>query len=263
MNAPVIMPEAIRIPVFATKFATAYPAPKNGVNVTLRRIADAFTRLYATDAHIAGYSTTEPRRLNNAAIGKVPISMVLLFWDVDDPIADRLKQPARPEWRAEMGPKRTALLRRHPGAFLYQTRGGERIVLRLGRPFPSPPRERKTLVGDLQPSRLYLRREFGIVADPACKDFGRLFRLPNVARDGQAERHPPIGDAANIEAINLALFAPTTDAHPFVPPYSVRRSRRPAPPRAENETTCSIARRSRWAASYRSTSRTRSSRTLC
>jgi hypothetical protein len=210
------MSAATLIPVFAWKSANGYPKPQNNVAVDLMPLGEALVRRFRTDAHFAAYTTTEARRLNNAAIGLVPIAMVHLVADVDDPVAHRLGIEARDEWRAVEENKIAKLLATHPGAFAYATSGGYRIVF-CCEPFPITKPEDAKAWWDLYLRFVrYLRDEFEIVADPACKDFGRLYRLPNVRRDGVQIEGPFKGDPHNIEVLDVSKLPQSKTAHPFV-----------------------------------------------
>jgi hypothetical protein len=204
------------VPVFAWRSANAFPAPSNGVAVELLTMGQALGRRWPTDAHVAGYSTEVPRRLNNAAIGKVAISMSHLIADLDDPIAHRLGIPARDEWRESEEQKIEKLLARHPRAVVYGTTGGMRLIFECA-PFPIAKPEDSRVWWEIYGSFVrYLRREFGIIADARCKDFGRLFRLPCVRRDGVQIEGPLTGDPHHIERLNVSKLPTLKSVHPFV-----------------------------------------------
>lgn len=205
------------IPVFATKYANAWPKPKNDVRVDLMLLGAALTTTWTTDAHFAAYTTTEPQRLNNDAIGHKPIDLVYFVADVDDPVAHAAGAPARDEWRRVESDKTATLRSRHPGVVVYGTKGGHRIVATCD-PFPITSRDDAhawwTVYGRFT---RYLRGEFGIIADPTCKDFGRLYRLPSVRRDGVDVTGPFMGNPNAIERLDFSLLPAAPRApHPYV-----------------------------------------------
>ncbi len=205
------------VPVFAWKSANGYPKPQNNVAVDLMPLGQALARpYYTTDAHFAAYTTTEARRLNNAAVGQVPIAMVYLVADVDDPVAHRLGIDARDEWRAVEEEKIAKFRAKHPGVIIYGTNGGYRSISGC-EPFPiATPEDAKAWWDVYLRFVKYLRDQFGIIADPACKDFGRLFRLPSVRRDGVQIEGPLAGDPHNIERFDMSRLPQSKTAHPFV-----------------------------------------------
>jgi P4 family phage/plasmid primase-like protien len=194
------------IPVFETKFASAYPGkPDNGVRLEYTTLADALTREHATDAHFAAYSVpTLPRRLSTAALGDVEISMVLYAADVDDPIAHAEHTPAGDEWRAAERAKVALLRAAHPGVFVYETRGGYRIIALPHEPIVLRTKaDKQRWTARYLAFTRYLRDSFGMLADKACKDFTRLFRVPNGMRSGRRDVLPTYGDPSAIEAIEI------------------------------------------------------------
>ncbi len=125
------------------------------------------------DAHFAAYSRPDvPHRLDSDSPGDT--LMVLAVFDVDAPA-----KAATPTWFSGELPKVQALATAHPGVWVYPTRGGYRLLWRL----PAPQRTRGWW-RHVKAWLLYLDAAFGIVADPKCTDWTRLYRLPLVRRDG-------------------------------------------------------------------------------
>ncbi len=194
--------------VFSTKFAVGYPDPPNKTETTSIELSEALTRTYDTDAHLVAYQNPINRRVRVEAIGTVPIRMLYLIGDVDDPIAHAEKIPARQEWRDAERPKIERMFLKHPHAYVYETNGGYRPLFQMPTPFEINTSEDKTRWwAHYLAFRSYLAREFSIAIDPACKDFTRFYRLPFVVRKGKRETHPTYGDPANIEA--LTIVTPT------------------------------------------------------
>lgn len=204
--------DSLLIPVLADKRANSWPLYPQGQPALYLPLAEAFGRLYATDAHFAAYSVPQLlRRLAKdealvrlAEQGGVP--MVLFVTDVDAP--GHVATEAW--WQAEQA-KLAALAQVHPGLFAYRTRGGYRIVYVLAVPV--------VLLGAADKEAwkrrywrwcLYLSRRFAIVADPSCADWTRLYRLPHVTREpgGQPEQLTWVGEP---HAMGLWTVEPTEE----------------------------------------------------
>lgn len=163
-------------------------------------LPEALTRPWSSDAHLTAYSASRAGkpsrwRLNAEAPGEFEIVMNFLILDCDGP-----EHESTPEWRASFKEKASRL----PGQpFVYFTRGGARVLWKLKEPFPitSP-------ADALEWRSRYLGacewlQGFGITADRACSDWGRLFRLPHVVRDGEPQCLEVIGDATAIGNFEL------------------------------------------------------------
>jgi putative DNA primase/helicase len=172
-------------------------------------------RRFPGDAHFACYSMPAiERRLDVSAVrdpaeaSKFPdgVPMVLAAFDVDCDLSHRSSGaqtavPAPDEWWLAELPKIAGLREVHPGAFVYRTKGGYRIVATLSEPIVL-----RTALDDAAWTSTYvrwvayLRRSFGIFADPSCSEWVRLFRAPHATREGSAvpEERETIGDAAAV-----------------------------------------------------------------
>jgi P4 family phage/plasmid primase-like protien len=215
--------EEPRLILMDWKSANAFPKPQNGVSVYLVPFSEAVATRYRTDAHFQAITTTIKRRLNNDAIGRVPIAVTYFVGDIDDPVAHLLDVPARESWRAAEKAKLAELRKRHPRVVDYDTRGGYRIVARCAQPFAiTTSADKEAWWARYLEFRRYIYRTSGIVIDPTCKDFGRLYRFPRVRRkladgrfeDCDAEIH---GDTQNIEALDAAAFGSATTEPPDDP----------------------------------------------
>jgi len=172
-------------------------------------LADALTREWSDDAHFAAY---EPRtgqddkgqrsvmRLLHEAKDERPavydcldrldvpsVRMVALTGDCDDPVAHANKTPARAEWRAEQLPKLAA-----SGLAHYETRGGYRVLASIDFEITAPSDAeiwKEYYLGWCE----HLEQAHGLVLDRKCNDWTRLYRLPNVMRDGKPQRAKVIG----------------------------------------------------------------------
>lgn len=188
---------------FPDRFTSGWPEPKDPDSATragMVPLGSMLTHRFETDAHLAGYAADVDRRLKIVLfqspahadlVNRVNLRMVAAIFDVDDPVTHKLGQPARDEWLSEEREKLPKLLDAHPGAFLYQTRGGYRIVYALREPHPI----RCQADDDTWKARYlgwtrYLARAFDIRADENCADWTRLFRLPFVVRQGHGAQTP-------------------------------------------------------------------------
>lgn len=205
------------LPVFVGKHLRAWPKHEDGGRASYQPAAAALRARYATDAHTAAYSVERiSRRLDAGAPGylvdgeRLVVRVAFLFVDVDG-----AGHRADPAWRAREVAKEAAVLAAIPGGFSYQTRGGYRLVWRLSSPFAIAGR------GDANGWKLtywrtllMLSRRFGIVGDPVCADWTRLFRLPHATRDpgGAPEDLPTGGDPELLEGLELRLDHEDLDA---------------------------------------------------
>lgn len=142
-------------------------------------LEEALTRSYDTDAHLVCFVARDRERYHrvrkpHVAQYDAPLDFHVLMADVDNPRHRR--------WTcdAEVHAQHTELLGidvlAHAG--WYFTNGGYRIVQPVAAPQGPDEHERHL-------ARWYRElAEVGIEADPHCLDWARLFRAPNVRRDG-------------------------------------------------------------------------------
>ena len=207
-------------------------------------LAEALTSSWPTDAHFTAYDApTPPRRLSNdgptGAVWELgpPPRMALLVVDVDhEPThaenkrrkaAKQALRPAPEAWRTVERARVDALRAIHPGVVSYETLGGYRLVALLASPHTVDGPDAKASWARWYLSQLgYLSRAFGIVGDPACADWTRLYRLPRATRNGSTpEAWPFAGDAHAVgvwdraedagdaaELVRLAAHDPRWDA---------------------------------------------------
>lgn len=161
----------------------------------------AFEEDFATDAHFVAYTSPMKRRLGRDAVGKTPITINLMVFDVDAPADQKSEGVASDAWRQDFRAK-VAMLDDDP--FIYETRGGARIVYSANFFINTPADAAKW-------SKMYclgieaLKAEVGIEADPACVDWQRLYRLPDTVRDGVRQQWPTLG---NPHAFGRRMGAP-------------------------------------------------------
>lgn len=200
----------LSLPVFTGKHLRAWPKHDDGGPATYRPAGIALRARYSTDAHTAAYSVERvPRRLDKTSPGylldgaPLVVRMGFLLVDVDG--ADHKADSA---WREGEGAKVERALAELPGGFSYQTRGGYRLVWRLMAPFPiASDTDAAAWKLTYWRALLLLSRRFGIVGDPACADWTRLYRLPHATRDpgGSPEALPTTGDPELVAPLALDL----------------------------------------------------------
>lgn len=170
------------VPVLSSSRLKAWPKHDKGGRVEYVPIGVALSRRYSTDAHTAAWSVPEvARRLDKGAPEKVEhgIKMMVMFADVDGHGVPDLEA-----WRMAERVKVDALRADHPGVIEYDSRGGYRLVARLATPIFIRDASDAAAWRCIYLSWVrYLDRRYGIKADPACKDWQRLYRLPHATRD--------------------------------------------------------------------------------
>lgn len=211
------------VTVFREKYARSYPqldADKPLRPIDKGHVLDlgqALDRPYSTDAHFSSYRSPNGHRLNHESLKQgTPIDLEAIVFDVDG-----AGHAATPQWRKEERAKVVALAAVHPEPYFYETRGGYRLVYRQ-----QAPTVLETAADAAEWSRIYaiavahLEQRFSIVADPACSDWQRLYRLPRATRDpgGLPENHPYWGDHNKIGTLFLeASRADVTKAQKAAP----------------------------------------------
>ncbi len=198
------------------------------------RVVDVHTalhRTYTTDAHLATYVVrgrdglplgSQPR-INKEGLGHMghygwTVDIQVLFCDIDNPSHARWKdddlQAAIDAYETTWGQ-----VEELASLGIYFTRGGYRVLHLLDRPVS--PEEAESLLGVLH-DRL---ERHGLAVDRKCKDWTRLFRLPNVKRDGRRERSRFL-DLSRLRPVRLE--APRGVR---MPAPAARAARAPRPPR--------------------------------
>jgi hypothetical protein len=217
------------VSVFPDKRACGWPRWPHGTWADVVPIGVALVRAYTTDAHFCAYETPNGRRLTREALdrGKRPVLSVAVF-DIDCPAVHGSSAPAPDEWRAALLEQVAELARAHPAPYVYGTRGGARIVYMQPEPIVlSSQADAQRWSQDYAIAVNYLARRFGIVADLACKDWQRFYRLPHATRElgGKPERWPAYGDAAHIGPLSIdATAADVTAARRTSKVFAKRRA---------------------------------------
>lgn len=194
------------LPVYARETVSLPPEQgKTAEEVDYAPLEAILTEEASYDAFFSCYSVPElPYRLNKRVFSELGgnvkgVPVVLLVFDVDDPVAHKENIPARPEWRAVEMFKISSLLAA-TSAFVYETKGGYRVVAGwLSEPFLVTSHEDAALWSALYKTHCRaLKRRFGIEADERCADWQRLMRIPRACRDGVPQKLPTYGDPAAI-----------------------------------------------------------------
>ena len=166
--------------VWPNKYAQGHPAR---VAPMALEPWDLFTLAFDTDAHFAAYEAGDCRMTLDALDdGARSATMIQFRIDVD---AHGVVDLAA--WRAEVAPK----IRRLPGSpFAYWTRGGAHVAWTLAVPTVVVTRaDAARWASSYRSKCVDLTAVSGVVADPACADFTRLFRAPHATRDGVLQAH--------------------------------------------------------------------------
>jgi hypothetical protein len=164
--------------------------PKEAANLSHMPIERVLNHHFDSDAHFVQYQSPIHQRLSRKSLAQgIYPTMVISAFDVDCEEAHKSRAAASDGWWATEYAKVYELMSHHPGGAHYRTRGGYRLIFNLSEPLviTSAVGERRWSTHYLVAVN-YLRREFDIVADSACKEWGRLYRAPHVIR-------PPSGGA--------------------------------------------------------------------
>jgi hypothetical protein len=184
------------------KFARGWPRHEHGSPGYVLPLARVLERQYTTDAHFAAYRTPNGRRLVRDAIDRgISIELTTIVFDVDCPLTHGTSEPAPEAWRCESRERVRALAELHPNPYYYETRGGARIVYSQAEPaIVRTHGDARKWSQDYAIAVAYLARTVGIVADAACSDWQRLFRVPRATRSpgGKPENWPTSGDPERI-----------------------------------------------------------------
>lgn len=176
-----------RVPVFTNKFADSWPVHPVGEAAEEVEPHDLLTRAFATDAHYQAFALPPEaprRRLSSAAVdlGAVP-SMVLFVIDVDPPKRGAERMPRTPAWDESVLAKAEHL----PGQpFGHWTRGGARFAWQMR---PRAIDNGESWTDEYLLGLVAIAAVSGIVCDPTCADWTRLYRAPHATRNGQLQAH--------------------------------------------------------------------------
>jgi hypothetical protein len=169
-----MLPEGDPLVLVLPRYAKGgQPDPRNAAVP----LSVALTREWAFDAHVVQYEPSDPRvRWNEEHIAEHPYRIGVAFFDFD---AHELPPEEIRAW------SETALAKLPPGFQGYRTSGGFRALTLLAEPH---------VVCDAESWNAWhafsaglgaaLSAVLGVEADKACTDPGRIFRLPNVRREG-------------------------------------------------------------------------------
>lgn len=203
------------IPVLGDKSSRGWPGHPSGRPAIYTPLSTALTTRYRTDAHFACYSVPhiERRLATPEVFAQLPDGVTMCLFVVD---VDGAEHKGTDAWWAGERAKIDRLLVDHPGAFVYRTRGGYRLIYVLA----TPEVLRSVADADLWALRYqawidYLADRYAIVGDPACDDWTRLFRLPHTTRDGVMQELATIGSPGAVGSWDVAV---TVELPPPPPP---------------------------------------------
>jgi hypothetical protein len=190
------------VTVLRDKFVRGWPRHEHGAAASVLTLNQALTNFYTTDAHFAAYVTPNRRRLTREALDQgVHVVMKVIAFDVDCPSVHGTVEVAPDAWRVELLAQVGKLATHHPDPFVYMTRGGARVVYQQNEPTVLRTHDDAQLWSQHYAVCIaYLKRCAGIVVDPACADWQRLYRLPHATREhGRApEERLTAGDASRV-----------------------------------------------------------------
>ncbi len=214
------------------RFARSFPKhPQPGPldQVWCVPVAQALGFQFEFDAHFAAYAVPDNlmRRLSVGALDAgVAVEMTHIVFDFDCAGTHGTPEPASEAWRIKWRGQIEDLTCVHANPFTYETRGGARLTYALAEPTTLRSR------ADAQRWRQnyaivcsYLARRFGILADPACADWTRLFRLPHVVRDGVRQQWRVHGDPCQIGTLEVNAEQGDLDATRALVPSAFRAPR--------------------------------------
>lgn len=154
---------------------------------------------YSTDVHFAQY--TADRRLKNADVGKIEVTIDTIAIDLDGP-----NHTATPEWRRVTRVRAAQAFDRFGRGYYYETRGGARLIWRID---PFKIADAQDMADWRETYRKFcdqLEDIAGLEPDRACSSWAQLFRAPRVTRDkrGAVERpEHTIGDLSDVALLEL------------------------------------------------------------
>jgi len=202
------------IPVFTMPHVLGWPDNdgKTGGGCVYTTLSAALTTRYRTDVHTAAYFSPMPRRLKYEALGLTKVLMVLAIFDIDCLESHRAGGgPAPDSWFESERVKLELLQEGYPGALIYRTKGGYRIVYMLPVPVEITDEQQAKEVWTVTYLQwcAHLKRVYEITVDTACAEFNRMYRLPHATREGSTspEDREIIGDPNKIGAWKPDLTA--------------------------------------------------------
>lgn len=183
----------MKLPVLTDQEVRAWPKNENAPRAEYIELADILAcTTWECDAHFCAYSVpSTPHRLDKGAVGRIEIPMVLWIFDADDEIAHAAHEPARDSWRREFDAAFARFRSVHP-AGAYHSRGGARILKRMTEPFVIRTPTDEDAWRERYARAIAHMLHFGLVCDPSCANWGRLFRAPHAVRTpGQGPENWP------------------------------------------------------------------------
>jgi hypothetical protein len=228
---------SLSLPLLRNAYTISYPptAPDKAPEpIRYFPLPDILSRAWTTDAHTTAYSVEGlPFRLSKAAITlDNGVVMVVFFTDIDCAQAHAASGghgdiPAPDDWWLVELEKLERLRAAFPGAFIYRTRGGYRLIYRLAAPHTlRAPSDADAWKRDYLAWIAALRVRFSIDADPSCHDWQRLYRVPHATRrrGGRPEFRETLG---NPFQIGVWTCEPTTEERELAQTLTKRPDSKP------------------------------------
>jgi hypothetical protein len=134
------------------------------------------------------------------------VALTVVVFDIDHALTHGTSEPTPESWRREVRERVCRLFDAHGQGYYYETRGGCRVLFRQAEPtLLSSQDDAQRWSQDYAIGCTYLSERFGIVADPACGDWQRLYRLPRATRDNarKPENWPCFGDPSCIATLMI------------------------------------------------------------
>lgn len=187
-----------------------HPVPRDGDadRAWAIPLSVALSTEYGWDGHMTAY-VAEPgraRRMRKGALDAgVVIHMTCVAFDFD---CHGLGPVESDEWRRQWRAQAEMMRAVHPDPFLYESAGGARAVYSLHEPVVIRTHAEARRWSQLYViACAYLRRRFGLIADPACHDWQRIYRLPFVVRDDVRQTWPVFGNPTQIGRLSIEATA--------------------------------------------------------
>lgn len=168
-------------------------------------ISEALAVDFLTDAHFVAYHSPNSCRLNSESLSLLDgVEMTLGVFDADCQETHGTSEPAPESWRRAMRRRVVTLAADHPDPFYYETRGGVRFLYRLAeKTIIRTQADAAAWARDYLVTVAHFERNYGIIVDPSCNDWQRLYRLPYATRSagGRPERWMTWGEWSKIGSI--------------------------------------------------------------
>ncbi len=187
----------VKIPVFPTKYVSAWggPGSPTGEDVAfapLRSVVEALEMAYPDDAHGVGYAFVDDDVCPRVSVDALrapevvdALRMVVGFIDLD--------RPGHAPWDSRGAVERAVavLTALFPRLAVFATKAGVRLVYVLPTPLRIPEYRRLVVALQRQVEGILSGSGLALELDTTTFQWSRMFRMPNVLRDGQRTSEAP------------------------------------------------------------------------